>query len=60
MSEPRIFVEEMGDHGDEPSLDLVCRECGGRFSLLSDESAVVQIVAFADRHRHGRPSRRQA
>lgn len=52
MDPPTIFLEEVTGGGDEPLFDLVCEICGGRFSLVPDESLVVQVLAFSARHRH--------
>jgi hypothetical protein len=51
---PTIFLEEVSGDGEEPLFDLVCAVCGGRFSLVSDEGMVVQVLAFSARHRHDR------
>lgn len=53
MEPTTIHLEEQSNDGEEPLFDLVCTVCGGRFSLLPDQSMVVQVLAFSARHRHG-------
>jgi hypothetical protein len=46
-----VYLEETG-RGEEPAIDVVCRTCGCRCSLIPEESVVLQALAFLDHHRH--------
>jgi hypothetical protein len=46
-----VHLEQVDGRG-KPAFDVVCKVCRGRFSLMDDESIVLQVQAFVARHRH--------